>query len=181
MARPGARADTAPMTEVRAAVPADARDAARLQVRSWQAAYRGLIAQDYLDGLTPEVFADRYTFGRVGLRMPATLVAVDGSAIRGLVTAGLCRDADLPNFGELMAIYVDPAHVRTGVGRLLMGAARERLRGLGVAGALLWVLDGNARARRFYERDGWGLDGGCRTVTFGDSPVQQVRYRCAPV
>jgi GNAT superfamily N-acetyltransferase len=174
-------ADTARMTEVRPAVPADARDVARLQVRSWQSAYRGLIAQAYLDGLTHEVFANRYTFGRVGLRMPSTLVAVDGAAIRGLVTAGLCREMDFPNFGELMAIYVDPAHVRTGVGRLLMTAARERLRLVGVAGALLWVLDGNVRARRFYERDGWEVDGACRTVTFGPSAVKQVRYRCAPV
>lgn len=169
------------MTEVRAAVQADARDVARLQVRSWQSAYRGLIAQEYLDGLTTEVFADRYTFGRVGLRMPSTLIAVDGIAIRGLVTTGLCREMDFPNFGELTAIYVDPAHVRTGVGRLLITAARQRLRLVGVTGALLWVLDGNVPARRFYERDGWRLDGACRTATFGNSAVKQVRYRCAPV
>jgi GNAT superfamily N-acetyltransferase len=68
-----------------------------------------------------------------------------------------------------------------GVGRLLITAARERLRLVGVTGALFWVLDGNVRARRFYERDGWKLDGACRTVTFGNSAVKQVRYRCAPV
>jgi GNAT superfamily N-acetyltransferase len=169
------------MTEVRAAVPADAPDVARVHVRSWQSAYRGLIAQEYLDGLEPEVIANRYTFGRAGLRMPSTLVAVDGCTIRGLATTGLCRDNDLPNFGELMAIYVDPAYVRTGVGRLLVTAARERLRLVGVAGALLWVLDTNVGARRFYERDGWRFDGTCRTVTFGSLQVRQVRYRCAPV
>ncbi len=174
-------ADTATVTELRAAVPADADEVARVQVRSWQSAYRGLIAQHYLDGLTPEFFARRYTFGRVGLRMPSTLVAVDDAGIRGLVTTGLCRDGDFPNFGELIALYVDPARARRGVGRSLMAAARERLRGIGVAGALLWVLDGNAPARRFYERDGWRSDGTCRTTTFGDSPVRQVRYRCAPV
>jgi GNAT superfamily N-acetyltransferase len=169
------------MIEVRAAVPADADEVARVHVRSWQSAYRGLIAQDYLDGLRPEVWASRYTFGRVGLRMPSTLVAVDDSAIRGLVTTGLGRDIDLPNFGELTAIYVDPTYMRTGVGRLLMVAARERLRLVGVTGAALWVLDGNVRARRFYERGGWGFDGACRTVTFGGLPVEQVRYRCVPV
>ena len=142
------------MTEVRTAVPADAHEVARVHVRSWQSAYRGLIAQEYLDGLKPEVCANRYTLGRMGLRMPSTLVAVDGSTVRGLATTGLCRDIDLPNFGELMAIYVDPAHVHTGVGRLLMAAARKRLRGIGVTGAVLWVLDGNHSARRFYERDG---------------------------
>ena len=169
------------MTEVRAAVPEDADEVARVQLRSWRSAYRGLIAQDFLDDLTPAFFADRYTFGRVGLRMPSTLVAVDGSDIRGLATTGLCREAEFGNFGELMAIYVDPAHARTGVGRLLMAAARERLRIVGVAGALLWVLEGNLDARRFYERDGWRFDGTSRTTTFGGAPVQQVRYRCAPV
>ena len=169
------------MTEVRAAVPADAYEVARVQLRSWRSAYRGLIARDFLDGLSPEFFADRYTFGRVGLRMPSTVVAVEGAAILGLATTGLCRDGDFPNFGELMAMYVDPAHVRRGVGRSLMAAARERLRAVGVAGALLWVLDGNTSARRFYERDGWRFDGACRATTFGDAPVRQVRYRCQPI
>jgi len=169
------------MSEVRPAAPEDAYEVAGVQVRSWQAAYRGLIAQEYLDSLTPELWAGRYTFGRVGIRLPSTLVAVDGSTICGLATTGLCRDEDLSNFGELMAIYVDPAYARTGVGRLLMTAVRGRLRLVGVAGALLWVLDGNVRARRFYERDGWRFDGTCRTVTFANLQAHQVRYQCAPV
>jgi GNAT superfamily N-acetyltransferase len=178
MERPAESADTATMTEVRAAVPEDAHDVARVQVRSWQWAYRGLIAQDYLDGLTPEIWAGRYTFGRVGIGLPFTQVAVDGSTICGLATTGLCRDEDLSNFGELMAIYVDPAHAGTGVGHLLIAAARERLRAVS-AQAALWVLDGNVRARCFYERDGWSSDGTHRTRTYGDVPVQEVRYRRA--
>ncbi|OBI06341.1 GNAT family N-acetyltransferase [Mycobacterium scrofulaceum] len=169
------------MTEVRTAVPADAHEVARLHVRAWRSAYRGLIAPDYLDSLTPEAVADRYTFGRVGLRMPSTLVAVDGPAIRGFATAGLCRDGELPNVGELMALYVDPAHVGAGVGALLLTAARARLRAVGVTEAVLWVLDANIRARRFYERDGWRPDEACRTRLFGDQTSRLVRYRLEPV
>jgi GNAT superfamily N-acetyltransferase len=165
------------MTEVRVAVPADSLAAARVHVRSWQSAYRGLIAQEYLDSLTPEVWASRYAFGRIGFRLPSTLVAVDGSTVLGLATTGLSRDVDVSNFGELMAIYVDPAHMRSGIGRVLVAAARERLRAVGVADALLWVLDGNERARRFYERDGWRFDGTRRTSIYGDAPAQEVRYR----
>lgn len=166
------------MTLVRAAVPADARNVARVHARSWRWAYRGLIADDYLEGIEPDDWARRYTFGRVGL--PSTVIAVDGPEVRGLATTGLSREEDLPNFGELLALYVDPAYVGTGIGRLLVAAARDRLRRVGVAGALLWVLDGNARARRFYERDGWACDGACRTVVFGSLPVRQVRYRRSP-
>ena len=164
------------MTQVRPAVPEDAYNVARVQARSWQWAYRGLIAQDYLDSLAPETWAGRYTFGRIGTGLPFTQVAVDGSTICGLVTTGLCRDEDLSNFGELMAIYVDPADVGSGVGRLLIAAARERLRAVSTQAAL-WVLDGNVRARRFYERDGWSFDGTRRTRTYGNVPVQEVRYR----
>jgi GNAT superfamily N-acetyltransferase len=173
--------NTATMTEVRAAVPEDALDVARVHVRSWQSAYRGLIPQEYLDSLEPETWARGYTFGRMGIGLPSTLVAVNGSAICGLATTGLCRDADLSNFGELTAIYVDPAYMGTGVGRVLIAAARGRLRGVGVRQAALWVLDGNARARRFYERDGWRFDGTRRTRTYGNAPVEEVRYRRAPV
>jgi GNAT superfamily N-acetyltransferase len=167
------------MTVVRRAVPGDAHDVARMHIRSWQSAYRGLLAQDYLDGLEPTAWATRYTFGRMGFGLPATQLAVDGSAVRGLVTTGLCRDDDLANFGELLAIYVDPDHQRTGVGRLLMAAGRTRLRRVGVETAALWVLDDNARARRFYERDGWRCDGTRRTSTYGGVPVAEVRYRCS--
>jgi hypothetical protein len=95
------------MTEVRAAVPADSDAVARVQFRSCQSAYQGLIAQQYLDSLDPEVWARRYSFGRMGFRQPSTLFAVDGSVICGLATTGLCRDDDMTNFGELLAIYVD--------------------------------------------------------------------------
>jgi GNAT superfamily N-acetyltransferase len=164
------------MTKVRPAVPEDAYDVARVQVRSWQWAYHGLIARAYLDSLEPETWAGRYTFGRMGIGLPFTQVAVDGSTIYGLATTGLCRDEDLPNFGELMAIYVDPAHVGNGVGRALITSARERLSVVSTQAAL-WVLQDNVRARRFYERDGWSFDGTRRTRTYGDAPMPELRYR----
>jgi hypothetical protein len=105
------------MPIVRRAVPADAHHVARVHVRSWQWAYQGLLAQEYLDGLEPEAWATRYSFVRIGFQLPSTQVAVDGSTVCGPVSTGLCRDDDLSNFGELMAIYVDPAYLRTGVGR----------------------------------------------------------------
>ncbi len=166
------------MIEVRPAIPEDADAVARVHVRSWQSAYRGLIAQEYLDSLDPEAWVGRYNFGQVGIGVPSTVVAVDGSTIRGLATTRLCRDTDLSDFGELSAIYVDPGYVRSGVGRLLITAARERLRAVGVTAAALWVLDGNVGARRFYERDDWAFDGTRRTRTWGGAPADEVRYRC---
>jgi hypothetical protein len=42
---------------------------------------------------------------------------------------------------------------------------------------LLWVLPGNARARRFYEVAGWVDDGAQRTGEAWDIEFTDVRYR----
>jgi GNAT superfamily N-acetyltransferase len=163
--------------EIRAALPEDALAVARVHVRSWQVAYRGLIAQAYLDSLKPEVWAAKYAFQRTAPELPSTLLAVDADTIFGLAMSGPYRGDDLPNTGELRAIYVDPQHWNTGAGRLLMAAAREQLRGNGFTEAALWVLDRNVRARRFYECDGWALDGARRIKTIAGAPLAEVRYR----
>jgi hypothetical protein len=53
------------------------------------------------------------------------------------------------------------------------------LRADGFEEAVLWVLDDNPRARRFYELAGWRLNGAVKEDTFLDTPVREVRYRIA--
>ena len=152
---------------------------ARVHVRSWQVAYQGLIAQDYLDGLRPEEKASRYTFDRTGSEAPVTLIAVENEVICGFVTTGPSQDSDLPDVGELWAIYVDPQYWGKGVGRLLVTAGRDQMRRDGAREALLWVFARNHRATRFYELDGWRPDGARRAEAIGTATVEEVRYRYA--
>ena len=78
--------------------------------------------------------------------------------------------------GELYTIYVDPGRWGTGVGRELIRAGEERLRELGYGKVVLWVLDGNRRAQRFYESAGWAADGEQRTIEFFGETIPEVRY-----
>ena len=165
------------VAEVRAATPDDACEVASIHVRAWQVAYRGLLPQEYLDGLRPEDRARRYTFGRTGPEHPAALVAVEHGVICGFVITGPSHDSDLQDARELWAIYVDPQRWGIGVGRLLMAAARDRLCQDGAREALLWVLAGNNRARRFYQLDGWNCDGSRRTEVIGGVTAEELRYR----
>jgi len=144
------------MLLVRAARPEDADGVARVHVRSWQAGYRGILADEYLDGLRPEDRAARYTFGSTDPDVPSTIVAAEDGVICGFATTG---PSDIPGRGELFALYVDPDAWRTGVGRRLITDARAHLHGHGFTEAALWVLDGNDRAERFYRIDGWRPDG----------------------
>ncbi|HEU5351488.1 MAG TPA: GNAT family N-acetyltransferase [Terracidiphilus sp.] len=160
----------------RRAEPRDAMAVARVHVRAWQAAYRGLLPEEYLAGLRAEDRAARYEFATTDAAKPWTLAAVEGDAIVGFATTSPSRDADRTDYGEVGALYVDPERWGCGVGRVLMAAAREQLAGQGFRNALLWVLVGNARAERFYRADGWQADGQRRTIEVWNVTVDELRY-----
>jgi GNAT superfamily N-acetyltransferase len=144
---------------IRDANPDDALAVAGVHVRSWQAAYRGLMDDEFLDRLRPEDRAAGYRFDRADPTAPHTIVAEADGEIWGFAATGPCRDEDAPRTGELYALYVEPPRWRTGTGRLLLDHATARFRDDGFEQAVLWVLRGNEGAERFYEAAGWRRDG----------------------
>lgn len=163
--------------QLRPAESGDAPAVAQVHVRSWQHAYRSLLPDEYLDQLRAEEGAQRYDFANPDPRAPYTVVAVDGGSIVGFATTSASRDEDLPDFGELLALYVDPDYWGRGIGVALIKAARARLSGLGFRKALLWMLKGNLRADRFYQIDGWSPDGQHRVQTIWGIDVNESRYQ----
>lgn len=144
---------------VRAAVPDDARAVAEVHVASWRWAYRGLLPDDLLDGLS---VGDREADWASWLADPAldVVVAERSSRIVGFASGSASRDADaLLGTGEVLTLYVTLDAAGTGMGRLLLGAVVAAMRDRGFHRATLWVLEANDRARRFYERAGWTWDG----------------------
>jgi GNAT superfamily N-acetyltransferase len=82
-------------------------------------------------------------------------------------------DEDGAGRGELYAIYVDPQRWGDGTGVALEEAARAHLRDEHFTEATLWTLSANTRARRFYEKRGWRLDGSTKELMGATC----VRYR----
>ena len=77
--------------------------------------------------------------------------------------------------GELYALYLLPTWWSAGVGRALMTSVLDALRGDRYRRVVLWVLADNARARLFYGRAGFTVDGGTNILT-GLGGVLEVRY-----
>lgn len=144
---------------VRIATPEDALAVAGVHVRAWQAAYSGLIEEEFLAALRAEDRAATYGLGSTDPLVREMIVATEGGAILGFAITGPSRDEDSQAAGEIYALYVDPPHWRGGVGRLLLSESRRRLRERGFEEAILWVLRGNEPAERFYRADGWERDG----------------------
>jgi ribosomal protein S18 acetylase RimI-like enzyme len=161
--------------QVRHAVVDDADAVGQVHVRAWQVAYDGMVPADLLAGLDPAVRAERVRARlRESDRETATLVAVDGGEVVGFADIGPANGE--PEAGQVYAIYVHPDRWGAGAGRALMDAALAHLRAAGHRPVRLWVLDTNVRARRFYERCGFVLDGAAQTEEFGGAPLSEVRY-----
>jgi GNAT superfamily N-acetyltransferase len=159
--------------EVRPATTADAEAIAEIHVAAWQVAYRHAFPAEKLDALTPEERVERW---RRNLEEQTVFVADDGTTVIGWASAGRSREAE--DEGELYGLYVAPEAWGRGAGRALIGRVEEEL-AREHAEAILWVLEDNPRARRFYELAGWELDGGRKRDVFLGVEVDEVRYRKA--
>jgi GNAT superfamily N-acetyltransferase len=149
-----------------------------VHVRAWQAAYAGVMPDEYLDGLCAEDRADMWR--RIIDQPPPNghhVVIEAAGEIVGFAAHGEERGTvDDPAVGELIAINIDPAHWSHGYGRTLLRHVTAELTAFGYRRAILWVVTENDRARRFYETAGWSFDGTERVDTVQGATVNEVRY-----
>lgn len=160
---------------IRRGKPGDEAGLARVHVASWQAAYRGLMDQAFLDGLDLEARTAWWATALTRQTNLINVVVVEGS-IAGFCLAGASTQ---DGWGEVYAIYVDPEHWGEGMGADLLRAGEADLAAAGHSQALLWVLSRNGPARAFYERQGWALAKPMRIESIGGADVTEVRYEKA--
>ena len=173
------------MVTVRPATAGDAHAIGTIHVRTWQAAYDGLMPAEALAAL--DVDARATFWGRVvdSLTPPTgLLVAEVAGEIVGFASIGRYRpvvaagDPATVDAGQVYAIYVLPGQWSTGAGHALMQASVEHLTAHGFTDIRLWVLDTNERGRRFYERFGYTADGAEQLDDHlvAGPPLREVRY-----
>jgi GNAT superfamily N-acetyltransferase len=164
---------------IRLAEIVDARPLAEVHIASWQVAYRGLVPDHVLDNLSVSQRTARWRRQLIQNDIETLVLEIEGRA-RGFTTFGYTRDADLVSTrsGEIYAFYLYPGVWGQGYGAALGEATLERLGQRGFAAAVLWVLQDNQRARRFYEKIGFVCDGLTKIDIEPDgTQFQQVRYR----
>ena len=136
------------------------RGKAYVHWKAWQEAYAGLVDRSYLDKLTLEKCTD------IAFRWPDNLlVAKENNTVIGFGGYGACRDEGLPETGEVFAIYVLKDYYGKKVSHALMRAVLEKLSEY--KRIAVWVLEGNRRAIRFYEKCGFRFDGTKKQIKLG--------------
>ena len=135
--------------------------------KSWHETYAGLIDADHLKKHTLEKCIT------IAHKWPDNiLVAKDGEQVIGFVGFGAYRDNTLSDCGEVFALYVLAEYHGQKVGYDLMKVAVDKL--LPYKKIAVWVLKGNERAIRFYERFGFRFDGTEAEIMLG-TPNTELR------
>jgi GNAT superfamily N-acetyltransferase len=171
---------------IRPAQEADLDDLARVNIAAWRAAYAGLVPQSYLDAMDPEDYRQRWSVrlaGEHGWPGEYLVGLLDDSLVTYACFGPYRTQEDAPpeevttGWGEMYAIYTDPAAQGRGVGSAVHDAALARLATTGHTEAALWVLRGNSRTRQWYADRGWRPDGAISMWSAGSESLPEIRLR----
>ena len=138
---------------------------------SWKASYRNIIPQDYLDNLKGSRWATR-----IAKSQYTAFVVMEGEKYIGTSSISPARDEELQGWGEIISIYVLPEYFGKGYSQPLLEHVIGALAKQGYNDIYLWVLSENARARRFYEKNGFQKTSHIKNITIGGKDLKEIRY-----
>lgn len=139
--------------------------------QSWKYAYKNIIPQDYLDNISAGSWTNNITKdGR------NNLVLIENNSMIG--TSSFCKSRweKYSNYGEVVSIYFLPEYIGKGYGKKLLDKVMEELNHLGFEYVLLWVLEDNMQARKFYEKYGFIFSKEYRNDNIGGKELREVMY-----
>ena len=165
---------TQPTTIIRRATSDDARGIAHVHIEAWRSAYRGIVADEFLDTISEDERTDRWS-EILDRPEQVTFVAVaEEHGIVGFANGGPERDGREDYRGELYAIYILPDWHGQGIGGRMVATFTSWLIDSGFNTMLVWVLADNP-FRRFYERLGGKLVGK-KEIEIGNQKLVEVAY-----
>lgn len=146
---------------IREATVRDVESIARIEVLSCRYAYRNIVSDECLyqdlsvEGRIP-VHEKWIAEKRFGVYVYED---ADTGILKGMMGVGWCEDEDKEGAYELHFLYVDPDFVRMGIGTEMLKFFEQKGKEKGCTEFVVWVLEENEKARRFYEKHHYRLDG----------------------
>jgi ribosomal protein S18 acetylase RimI-like enzyme len=163
---------------IRRATIDDAKAIAEVHVKSWQAAYRGLLTDEFLQNLSVEQRERQWKAGVENLEQVILVYELENIVAFCSFAPSRDPDVDKGKVAELGTIYALESVWGQGIGKQVWDAAIEQMRERKFSEVTLWVLKGNDRAIRFYERMGMTFDGNTKTETRQNGiNLHELRYR----
>lgn len=144
--------------------------------QSYQAAFKGIIPDNILENVfSPERRTDGL-MKELSKGTPVNAILFYEDIPVGLLTYGKPKDEDLDDsLIEIWRIYLLPIYWGQNVGSDLLDWGIKEIQDKGYKKIILWVLEENSRARKFYEKMGFIRDGVTRVINVGKE-LTDLRY-----
>ncbi len=142
---------------IRKAIPGDEQVLAHIQTESWKAAFADILSPEELVRCTNPQKAEQMYHGvlrREGCNMAIEFVEDQPHCIAAW---GKNRWGLGNTVGELICIHSLQSNWAKGYGSVMMEYVLSQLQQAHYESVILWVFEGNKRARRFYEKHGFAL------------------------
>ena len=172
------------MGNIRIANKFDVISISEVHAATWREAYKGLINRNYLKKIYDRLWVPKFTQILNDGEYMVALYTVDGE-ITGCITYGKEQDFIIPTsdenekrnkMAEIVTFYVLPEYWGTKQGYKLATFAEKKLKKEGYNGCYVWVLCGNERAIKFYERFGFKEENIFTKSIVGKEVTTEQRY-----
>lgn len=156
----------------------DAKEIAKVLIRSWQKAYKGYLPYSYLNRMSLKEKTKEWQKKLSNIEPKSSiLIAKFNNTIIGFCNFGLSRDEDANEYtGELYNLYIAPEYMDKGIGTLLMNQGLKQLKEFGFKKVTLWTSIKNEQSRKFYEKNGWINEGLIKKGLLGGFEEKGIRY-----
>lgn len=151
--------------------PDEVSEVAKIYEDSWKFAYRGILPDDFLNGIVVDNWIPYLSRNPEASRV----LRVDDRAV-ATISFGPARDWSRPGWGEIVSIYVRPESERKGYGSALLRYAVNDLRSRGYDRIYIWTLEQNRKACAFYEKEGFSYSGNSAETEIGGKKLAVLRY-----
>lgn len=163
------------MSSFRAATNDDAGLISHIFATSWRHAYKGLIAQDYLDRLPDDYWIPSLPAWLCNNELNGLMV-YDGKQPAGCCIYGRGREADHSDWGEIVSLYLLPDCMRKGLGGELLEECLSIMRKDGYHRFYLWAIEGSKATESFYAKHGFHPTTDFIDYSIGGESVRDRRY-----
>jgi len=143
---------------------------AYIQTESWKAAFCDILSREVLERCTNVEKATEMYKGLLEQKIGnGYLLKAEGTP-HAIAWWSASREADMHGFAELICIHSLADKWRMGYGSKLMDRVLKDISNAGYSKVMLWVFAENVRARAFYEKHGFVVNGR-ETKSFGATEV----------
>ena len=161
--------------QIKDALLKDAIVISNIHAVSWKVAYRDIVPQKYLDELQSDFWVSAFQ-NWINNKILTVKQICENDTPVGCISYGESRDEKLPNWGEIVSLYIHPDYFRKGYGQQLLDIALNDLRKDGFQKCYLWVLEKNKNARDFYEKNEFQCNQDIYNLEIMGKKLMDVRY-----